>query len=227
MSWVWVEFELSLTYVEISDEHELTYVHHLFFYFMVFPVSSFFLYICISISSNNNKNKNTPVSIIGRSTGWLRDNRNESIIQVKSKSMNAQKRKRFMHALLFYIYFIKLYVSFLSISQFLIDYQSQWMNRKEKIHACFAFLYLLYYMFPFLVSPSFFLSLFIFSYLCLLYIMERNSYDVCVLYAVIQFHNRYFVHRFNDSFLLLPLSIKCVFILLSFASVLNCKINTS
>ena len=111
-----------------------------------------------------------------------------------------------------------------------IDYPSQvkskWMHRNEKIHACFAFLYLLYYMFPFLVSPSFFLSLFIFSYLCLLYIMERNSYDVCVLYAVIQFHNRYFVHRFNDSFLLLPLSIKCVFILLSFASVLNCKINT-
>ena len=66
-----------------------------------------------------------------------------------------------------------------------IDYPSQvkskWMHRNEKIHACFAFLYLLYYMFPFLVSPSFFLSLFIFTYLCLLYIMERNCYGVCLV----------------------------------------------
>ena len=101
-----------------------------------------------------------------RSVDWLvegQSNRNESIIQVKSKSMNAQKRKDpCMLCFSIFLYFIVLYVSFFSISQLL--------------------------------------SIIVYLLLSIITVYNGTKMaTVCVLYAVTQFHNRYFVHRFVDS----------------------------
>ena len=80
------------------------------------------------------------------------------------------------------------------------------MHKKEKIHACFTFLYLFILLYVSFFSISQFLFIIIYLLLSMLTVYnETKMATVCVLYAVIQFHNRFFVHRFDDSSI--PLSI--------------------
>ena len=80
------------------------------------------------------------------------------------------------------------------------------MHRKEKIHACFTFLYLFILLYVSFFSISQFLFIIIYLFLSMRTVYSGTKMaTVCVLYAVIQFHNRFFVHRFDDSSI--PLSI--------------------